>query len=47
MARKHRTRRKRRQLKQFLKHGAGAKPRHTLIAGRTGRVHYKKTKPKQ
>ncbi|MBL8575236.1 MAG: hypothetical protein JNM13_16290 [Hyphomicrobiaceae bacterium] len=45
MARKHRTRRKRRQLKQFLKWGA--KPRHTLIAGRTGSVHYKKTKPKQ
>lgn len=36
------TRRKRRQFKQALRHGWGAKPRHRLKSGRTGKVHHKK-----
>ena len=43
---KARTRRHRRQFKQFLKHGPSARPRHQLKAGRTGMVHFKRAKPK-
>lgn len=38
----HGSRRKRRQYKQALKHGWGAKPRHRLKSGRTGKVHHKR-----
>jgi hypothetical protein len=40
--RKTRVRRKRRQGKQGLRFGPSAKPRHELLAGRTGKVHAKK-----
>lgn len=45
-AAKTRTRRKRRQEKARIRHGKKAKPRHALIAGRTGHVHSKKTPKK-
>lgn len=45
-ARKTRTRKLRRQSRAVLQHGPGAKPRHKLLAGRTGTVHSKKTAPK-
>lgn len=35
------SRRKRRQAKQAMKHGPKAKPRHTLVGGRTGSLRYK------
>lgn len=46
MTRKRRNRKKRRATRAVLKYGPGARPRHQLIAGRTGGVHQKKTPPK-
>ncbi len=37
-------RRKRRQMKQVIKHGRKAKRRHARIAGRTGSIHEKQTR---
>lgn len=40
----HRSRRKRRQFKQFLKYGPSAKPTHKSPGGRTGQVRAKQRK---
>lgn len=42
----HRKRRKRRTARQVLAHGPTAKRPHTHVAGRTGKIHERKTPPK-
>lgn len=41
---KRRTRKVRRQAKQVIKHGAGAKRVHKAIGGRKGSIHHKRLK---